>query len=92
MVGKYLMPHKGHLVLHFWWIHEFGYYISLYAIQICTTYEFIEWISFPFCYALFTLTYYIAFNSNSSNMLMKLATGSKWKIASFENKFIEYVQ
>ncbi len=65
-------------------LHEFGYYMNLHAIWICVTYEFSEWISFPVCYAVCTLTRDIAFCSNSSNTLMKLATGSKWRITSFE--------
>ncbi len=58
--------------------------MNLYAVWICITYEFIEWICFP-VYAVCTLTHDIAFYSNSSYMLMKLVTGSKWRITSFEN-------
>ncbi len=73
-------------------IHEFIYsknscmfwhiiYV-LYAIRLCITDEFIERICFPVCvHSLMTLLFYY----NSSNTLMKLATGSKQRITSFEN-------
>ncbi len=67
----------------FWGIiYEFICYTNSYAIQICITDEFIERICFPVCvHSLMTLLFYY----NSSNTLMKLATGSKWRITSFEN-------
>jgi hypothetical protein len=67
----------------FWHIiYEFICYTNSYAIQICITDEFIERICFPVCvHSLMTLLFYY----NSSNTLMNLATGSKWRITSFEN-------
>ncbi len=67
----------------FWHIiYEFIRYTSLYAIRIHITDEFIERICFPVCvHSLMTLFFYY----NSSNKLMKLATGSKRRITSFEN-------
>ncbi len=63
-------------------IYEFISYTNSYAIQICITDEFTEIICFPVCvHSLMTLLFYY----NSSNTLMKLATGSKWSITSFEN-------
>jgi hypothetical protein len=67
----------------FWHIiYDFICYTNSYTIQICITDEFIEQICFPVCvHSLMTLLFYY----NSSNTLMKLATGSKWRITSFEN-------
>ncbi len=63
-------------------IYEFLRYTNLYAIRIHITNEFIERICFPVCvHSLMTLFFYY----NSSNTLMKLATGSKQRITSFEN-------
>ncbi len=63
-------------------IYEYVCYTNSYAIQIRIIDEFIERICFPVCmHSLMTLLFYY----NSSNTLMKLATGSKWRITSFEN-------
>jgi hypothetical protein len=63
-------------------IYKFICYTNLYAIQIRITDEFTERICFPVCvHSLMTLLFYM----NSTNTLMKLATGSKWRITSFEN-------
>ncbi len=59
--------------------------MNLYAIQICITHKSIEWIPFPVCYAVCTVTHDIAFYSNSNHTLMKLATRIKWRITSFKN-------
>ena len=61
----------------------------MYAIQIHITDEFIERICFPVCvHSLMTLFFYY----NSSNTLMKIATGSKWRITSFENAAWQQLQ
>jgi hypothetical protein len=79
---------EDHFVLYmnsymFWHIiYEFICYTKSYAIQIHITDEFIKRICFPVCvHSLMILLFYY----NSSNTLMKLATGSKWRITSFEN-------
>jgi hypothetical protein len=74
----------------FWHImYEFICYTDLYDIRICTTDEFIERICFSVCvHSLMTLLFYY----NSSNTLMKLATGSKWRITTFENAAQQQLQ
>jgi hypothetical protein len=70
-------------------IYEFICYSNSYAIRIHITDEFIERICFPVCvHSLMTLFIYY----NSSNTLMKLATGSKWRITSFENAAQQQLQ
>jgi hypothetical protein len=74
----------------FWHIiYEFINSTNSYAIQIHITDEFIERICFPVCvHSLVTLFFYY----NSSNTLMKLATGSKRRITSFENAAQQQLQ
>jgi hypothetical protein len=70
-------------------MYEFIRYMNLYAIQIHITDEFIERICFPVCvHSHMTLFFYY----NSSNTLMKLATGSKRRITSFENAAQQQLQ
>ncbi len=74
----------------FWCIiYEFICSTNSYAVRICITDEFIERICFPVCvHSLMTLLFYY----NSSNTLMKLATGSKRRITSFKNAAQRQIQ
>ncbi len=63
-------------------ICEFIHYTNSYAIRIHRTDESIEGICFPVCVHSFMILF---FYYSSSNTLMKLATGSKRRITSFEN-------
>jgi hypothetical protein len=70
-------------------IYEFICCTNLYAIRIHITDEFIERICFPVCvHSLMPLFFYY----NSSNILMKLATGSKRRITSVENAAQQQLQ
>jgi hypothetical protein len=66
------------LCIHLHIIHEFIYYMNLYCIQN-------HLMNLFSCLLCSLYTHVIALYSNSSNMLMNLAKGSKRKITSFEN-------